>query len=114
MTKTPTPTPTGLSPTGSVCVSGAGSADSNGTYTYNGTNTINGVTRPQYINGSYSMLVQSVTGTTVWSMYNASDEGTHYYGNTTPAPQYPYLETSWRLAALGVLPVPTVNSLACP
>ena len=28
--------------------------------------------------------------------------------------QYPYQETSWRLEAFGVLPLPTVNVFACP
>jgi hypothetical protein len=50
----------------------------------------------------------------VWSIYSPGDEESYYFGNTTPPPQYPYQETSWGIVGLGVLPVPTVNSSACP
>jgi hypothetical protein len=102
------------SPTESVCVSGGGSVGVNNTYTYVGTNTINGFTRPFYRYVSYQIICQLVLGEVIWTIYNAEDEGTHYFGNTTPPPQYPYQETSWRLAALGVLPLPTVNAFPCP
>jgi hypothetical protein len=105
---------TPISPTESVCVSGAGIVGANGTYPYFSTDTINGFTRPNYEVGFFKILIVGVSGTTVWSIYNYNLEETYYIGNTTPPPQYPYQETSWSLYGSGVLPLPTVNVFACP
>ena len=105
---------TPASPTASVCVSGAGIVGANGTYTYFGTYTVNGFTRPTYQFGFFVLVLTSDGGRTVWSIYNLNLEETYYIGNTTPPPQYPYQETSWSLFGSGVLPLPTVNVFACP
>jgi hypothetical protein len=105
---------TPISPTESVCVSGAGIVGANGTYTYFGTYTVNGVTRPSYEFGFNNIILASSFGQPYWSICNYDDEDTYYIGNTTPPPQYPYQETSWRLEAFGVLPLPTVNVFVCP
>jgi hypothetical protein len=112
-TTTLTPTPTTIS-TGDICVSDAGSTVVNGTYTYSGTTTIGGITRPQYIKDvNYNVSIVTEGGNTVWSISNTDLLFTYYLGSTVPPPQYPYQETSWIAYDQGLDPVPTVSSGNC-
>ena len=115
LTPTTTLTPTSTtSSTGDICVSGAGSEVVNGTYTYSGTKTIGGITRPQYIKDvNYNVSIVSEGGNTVWSISNTDLLFTYYLGSTVPPPQYPYQETSWISSDQGINPVPTVSSGNC-
>ena len=97
-----------------ACVSGAGVPEINGTYTfsYNYTFGIEG-TRPRYVNefGIEILAGMGFAGDFYrWFFYALidGDQNTYYYrGNTTPPPEYPWLETSWSLYG-GTDPVPTV------
>jgi len=106
-----------------LCVNGAGSA-LNGTYKFYDFYTAgpNG-TRPRYIPiGSTSLDfsieivagIFNVGGGYRWGVYFFDGEfsTTYYAGNTTPVPEYPWLETSWT-AYDGAAPVPTLTIGLC-
>ncbi len=97
-----------------ACVSGAGTPEINGTYTFldNYTFGVEG-TRPRYQNALGLEILAAVgfAGDSYrWFFYYFDgDASTYWYrGNTIPAPAYPWLETSWSIYGDGVAPVPTV------
>jgi len=102
-----------------LCVSGAGVPEINGTYTFYELYTWpNSGTRPRYVNelGIEIFAAVSFAGDSyTWFFYALidGDQNTYYYrGNTTPPPEYPWLETSWSLYG-GVNPVPIVTIGQC-
>jgi len=108
---------TTVAPSLDVCVSGAGSTEVNGTYTFAGFETIDGYTRPTYVfngPGGFTYNIKSrYYGTGNWGLYTSTGEQVSFYiGNTTPPPAFPYQETSWELSD-GQAPIPTFSSGAC-
>jgi hypothetical protein len=100
-----------------ICVSGAGTPEVNGTYTYNGDITYNGYTRPQYVFGNYILDIQLGNG--YWDLYSEIGERIDYYvdntylvGPPTTPPAFPYQVTLWG-AIDGQLPVPNVSYGPC-
>jgi hypothetical protein len=105
-----------------LCVNGAGSA-LNGTYKfYDFYTSGNNGTRPRYIpiNNVDDSGIQILAGIPFggspyrWAVYSFDGETstTYYAGNTTPVPEYPWLETSWT-AYDGAAPVPTLTIGLC-
>jgi len=98
-----------------MCVSGAGSAEVNGTYTFAGFETSDGYTRPKYIKGIFKIGL-SILGGQRWILEFPNLSGDYaawYIGNTIPPPAYPWLETSWSITDVGELPVPTFTIGPC-
>jgi hypothetical protein len=98
-----------------ACVSGVGvSGEVIGTYQFNGFTTENGITRPSYIptfipaQPSLQIVIYNQSGGAVWAIAAFGDEVNYYFGNTNPAPAYPWLETSWTGS-----PPPTVTQGPC-
>jgi hypothetical protein len=107
-----------------LCANGAGTPEINGTYKFYDFYTYPFLeTRPRYIpiNNVDLSGIQIFAGPTFsgdfyrWVFfYYDGDRGNYYYrGNTDPAPEYPWLETSWSVYDIGVGPVPTVNRGPC-
>ena len=112
-----------FSPDNFACVSGAGSSGLNGTYKfYDFYTSGNNGTRPRYIpiNNVDDSGIQILAGIPFggspyrWMIYFFDGEysTTYYAGNTTPVPEYPWLETSWTAYA-GAAPVPTLTIGLC-
>jgi hypothetical protein len=65
--------------------------------------TINGITRPRYFptfispQPSLQIVIYASGGGAVWAIYAPEDDVNYNFGNTNPAPAYPWLETSWQL-----------------
>ena len=99
-----------------ACISGAGvSGEVIGTYQFTGVfATENGVTRPIFyptfvpVQADLQIRLVSVPGSAAWGIYAPGDEVNYYFGNTVPAPAYPWLETSWTGS-----PPPTVTQGPC-
>ena len=103
-----------------ICVSGAGSTIVNKTYEFYQFITVSGVTRPEYtpvgsIDPVFDLRVTilSTGPSAIWAIRWPDQEFEYYYGTTVPAPQYPYLETSWTTQAQGIAPTPVVSSGPC-
>lgn len=85
--------------TGTMVVSGAGTSDANGTYTYAGENS----GKPYYSKGSDTITWFDVMGLKLWNLgglYQSTDDVAT-----------PDLVTTWTVSA-GSLPLPTVTSAA--
>jgi hypothetical protein len=96
--------------TGSICVSGAGSTQVNGTYTFSGYVTEGDLTRPSYQKVGVSITLVAAR----YYIYESfGDQNGQYLGNTVPAPANPYLETSWSTIEGGVLPFPVITQGPC-
>jgi hypothetical protein len=99
-----------------VCISGAGvNGEVIGTYQFTGVfATENGITRPIFnptftpVLPSLVIRLVSVPGSAAWGIYAPGDEINYYFGNTVPAPAFPWLETSWTGS-----PPPTVTQGPC-
>jgi hypothetical protein len=99
-----------------ACISGVGvNGEVIGTYQFTGTfATENGITRPIFnptftpVQPSLVIRLVSVPGSAAWGIYAPGDEVNYYFGNTVPAPAFPWLETSWTGS-----PPPTVTQGPC-
>lgn len=93
-------------PTNFLCVSGAGSAEVNGTYIKIDDN--------RYDSSNYAITgIRLTTELGPWALLiGGGGNPVFYIGNTFPAPQYPWQETLWN-ASDGELPSPTVTSGPC-
>ena len=115
-TTSTTTTTTTLDPINFACISGVGvSGEVIGTYQFTGVfATENGVTRPifypTFIPAQPDLQIRLVNspGSAKWGIYAPGDEVNYYFGNTAPAPAYPWLETSWTGS-----PPPTVTQGPC-
>ena len=96
--------------TGSICVSGAGSTQVNGTYTFSGYVTEGATTRPYYEKAG---LIITLVAERYYISEVGGDNIGQYGGNTYPAPSNPYLETSWYIIEGGVLPLPVITQGPC-
>ena len=83
--------------TGPICVIGAFGV--NGTYTFDGYKTWNGRTSPSYIYYISQFQPIVIDNFTINGNYRINeafgDNNDLYYGVTSPAPAYPFLETAW-------------------
>ena len=93
---------------GPICISGAGSTQVNGTYTFIGYVTDGPTTRPSYQKGF--LIIDLVNQR--YYIRESNGDG-QYIGNTFPAPANPYLETSWSTTEGGVLPFPVITAGPC-
>jgi hypothetical protein len=101
-----------------VCISGVGvSGEVIGTYQFFDFTTENGITRPRYfptftpVQPSLEIRIYPTGGgggSAVWAIAAFGDEVNYYFGNTQPAPAFPWLETSWTGS-----PPPTVTQGPC-
>jgi hypothetical protein len=98
---------------GPICVSGAGSTDVNGTYTFIGYVTEGIYTRPSYYKAGPANFIITLVGGRYYIQVSGGDNNGQYYGNTFPAPSNPYLETSWTIVEDGVLPFPVITAGPC-
>jgi hypothetical protein len=98
--------------TGSICVSGAGSTQVNGTYTFIGYITDGNITRPRYREVDLETEINLANGR-YYIVQASGDSLGLYIGNTFPPPANPYLETSWSAFDIGIAPVPTITSGSC-
>ena len=103
-----------------ICVSGAGSSEVNGTYEFYQFITVNGITRPTYApvgspdpSTDIQVTIISTGPSAIWAIRWPDQEYNYYFGNTSPAPQYPYLETSWNIASEGIGPTPVITQGPC-
>jgi hypothetical protein len=92
-----------------VCVPEVG-----GTFQFDSFTTENGITRPMYLptfipaQPSLQVVIYNQAGGAVWAIAAFGDDVNYYFGNTNPAPAYPWLETSWTGS-----PPPTVTQGPC-
>jgi hypothetical protein len=99
--------------TGPICISGAGSTQVNGTYTFTGYVADGSIVRPEYYKTTSDFVI-TLAGNGKYTIRVAGgDQNGQYIGNTFPAPAYPYLETSWSLIEDGVLPYPVITRGSC-
>jgi len=102
---------------GPICVSGAGSPEVNGTYTFSGYTADGGYTRPYYVYESAPFTFYAIDllgGGSTYRIYAAfGDQNAYYKGNNFPPPANPYLETSWTSFDAGADPAPTVTIGPC-
>ena len=112
---TTTTTTTTINPNDFTCISGVGvSGEVIGTYQFNSFTTENGITRPMYlptftpVQPGLQIVIYNQSGGAVWAIADFGNEVAYYFGNTNPAPAYPWLETSWTGS-----PPPTVTLGQC-
>jgi len=110
ITTTTTTTTTTINLNDYACVSSAGSPV-NTTYQFYDSKYIPGGPNGDPF-GLQISLYPSGEGS-VWIIGRPGDEIYYYNGNTNPAPAFPWLETSWRLAGNGSNPLPTVTRGPC-